>query len=222
MKKALIILICILSLAFLFGCTEQPSSKTAPSILIFKLKSDYSENYLGPITYNEDSNTYDSAYTMDLFDHCYMASENNEIYDDITGEKVYDGKDNEKEVCFNMDSDEQLSKGGVKKLSNNYYAVIYPSVEDMVKRFAIFDKSIITKARSESDRVSIVPANFPTGIKPGMGNSLNLPKEEFYTYVLEEDPLNEAYFCNEPEVNLNAVATSLSIGEIPKTCKQII
>ena len=199
-----------------------PEVQLKPSTLIFKLKSDYSGNYLGPITHNKGTNTYFSSYTMELFDYCYMTSKSNDVYDDITGEKVHDGMDSEEEICFNMDSDKQLQQGGVKKLQEDYYAIKYPASEVMVKRFAVLDKSIITKTIRESDRLSVVPATFPNGIKPGMGDSMKIPREEFYDYIIDENPLIEAYFCDEPENNLNVVAIDLSNGEIPNTCNQIV
>ncbi len=233
-----IIAVLAVVIVFLIVGSNQQQQKVQmkPSTLIFKLKSDYSGNYLGAINYYSDTNTYRSFYTMELFDYCYMATIENWVclLDENTGEEDCHCKGSpgvedkryclasEEEICFNMDSDKQLKNGGVKKLSNNYYAVIYPASEEMVKRFAVFDKSIITKAISESDRVSIVPATFPKGIKPGMGDSMEMSREEFYSYVIDENPLIEAYFCDEPEQNLNAVARDLSNGEIPITCKQII
>ena len=223
MKKLIFAgLFLIVALALLIGCTDSINPKEKPTTLIFKLNGDYSSNYLGPVNYYADTNTYRSVYTLELFDYCYMVSENNEVYDDITGEKVFDGVDNEKEVCFKMSSPEQLKNGGVKKLSNEYYAVIYPAVDNMVEKFVVLDKSIITQTIHESERLSFVPENFPNNIKPGMGDSIDMSREEFYSYVLEENPLLEAYFCNEPEENLNAVSISLYNGETPKTCTKII
>lgn len=211
-----------LVLGVLFGCTENVNPQEKPTTLIFKLKADYSGNYLGPINSYLDTNSYRSTYTMELFDYCYMISENNEVYDNTTGEKVYDGKDNEREICYNMGSSDQFQKGGVKRLSNGYYAVIYPAVEDMVNRFAVFDKSIITKTIHESDRLQFVPENFPDNIKPGMGDSIEMSKDELYSYVIDSNPLLEAYFCKYPEENLNAVSISLSNKEIPVTCTKVV
>jgi len=218
-------IIAILAIVIVFliiSYTQQPFVSNKPTTLIFKLKSDYSDNYLGAINYYNDTNTYRSFGTFELFNYCYMISKSDDVYDDTTGEKVHDGMDSEEEVCFNMDFDDQLKKGGVKKLSNNYYAVIILKSEDIIKKFAIFDKSIITKAISESDRVSIVPSTFPKDIKPGMGDSLEMSQEEFYTYVIDENPLIEAYFCDDKEEDLNVVSRDLSNGEIPITCKEIV
>jgi len=223
----IIILVIILASVLLFiynsnNYITTPEAQLKPSTLIFKLKNDYSGDYLGPITHTKETGTYFSSYTMELFDYCYVMSRSNDVYDDTTGEKVHDGMDSEEEICFNMNSDNQLQQGGVKKLQDDYYAIKYPASEVMVKRFAIFDKSIITKTIRESDRLSIVPETFPNGIKPGMGDSIKMPEKEFYKYVIDENPLVEAYFCDEPEDNLDVVARDLSNGEIPNTCKQII
>jgi len=214
--------VLVIALTFLVtDFTKQHPTRMKQTTLIFKLNSNYSGNYIGTINYYEDTNTYRSFGTFELFDYCYMVSKSNDVYDDLTGEKVYDGMDSEEEVCFDMNSDDQLKKGGIKRLSNNYYAVIVPDSEAMIKGFAIFDKSIITKAISESDRVSIVPVTFPNGIRPGMGDSIEMSREEFYNYVIEESPLIEAYFCDDEEKDLDAVVKQLSHGSIPATCQEI-
>ena len=219
----IIAILAVVAIFLIVGCTQNRTSvQNKPTTLIFQLKSNYLGNYLGAINYYNDSNTYRSFGTFELFDYCYMVSKSNDIYDDATGEKVHDEMDSEEEICFNTDSENQLKNGGVKKLSNNYYAVIVPNSEAMIKRFAIFNKSIITKAISETDRLSVVPATFPNGVKHGMGNSMEMYREEFYSYVIDKNPLIEAFFCDEPENNLNDVSRDLSNGEIPITCKQII
>ncbi len=68
----------------------------------------------------------------------------------------------------------------------------------------------------------MVPATFPNGIKPGMGDSIEMSQEEFYNYVIDDNPFIEAYSCDDKEEDLNVVARDLSNGEIPITCKQII
>ncbi len=219
-------IIAVLAVVVIFlivGCSQQkqPSVQARAEKLIFKLNNDYSQNYIGVINYYNDTDTYRSFFTYELFDYCYMISKSNDVYDDTTGEKVHDGMDSEEEICFNMNSDD-LSKRGIKKLSNGYYVAMFVNPEASVKNIAIFDKSIITKAISESDRLSIVPATFPNGIKPGMGDSMEMSHDEFYNYVIDNSPLIEAYSCDDKEEDLNVVARDLFNGEIPITCKQII
>jgi len=216
-------IIAVLAVVVIFlivGCTQnQPSVQNRPTTLIFQLKSDYSGNYIGAINYYNNTDTYRSFGTFELFDYCYKTTKSTTKEDETTGE-VYPGETTTQEICFSMNGNDPRS--GVIKLSNNYYAVTVPNSESMIKRFAIFDKSIITKAISESDRLPGVPEEFPKGIKPGMGDSLEMSRNEFYAYVIDDNPLTQAYFCDEPKVNLNAVARDLANGEIPKTCKQII
>jgi hypothetical protein len=166
---------------------NKPQSATERSTtLIFKLSDNYEENYLGPISYDEETDTYKSSYTI------FLVSKDTEL------------------------TLKDLEVGGVKRLQNNYYATVYVNSENMIQRFAVFDKSI--DKESEGMRTP--------------GDSIPLPKEEFYAYVIDENPLIEAYFCDQddglylyPERNLDnlkAIVDALDNGEITKGCRKII
>ncbi len=217
---AILVILAIVIISLIVGTPQQERDiRERSTTLIFSLREDYSGNYLGPITYYNETDSYVSSYTMALFDYCETEITENWVCkeDEETGEEEcyckYDKtlskelcRDSEEEICFDMDSDKILDQGGVKKLPNNYYAVIYPSVEEMVERFAVLDKSI--DAKSEGMRTP--------------GDSIPMSYEEFDNYVLDENPLSEAYFCDEPQGNLDSVAKDLSQGKIPVTCKEII
>jgi len=69
---------------------------------------------------------------------------------------------------------------------------------------------------------SSVSLTFPDRMEPGWGDSVEMKREEFYTYVIDESPLEEAYFCDVPESDLESIARDLANGAVPILCENVL
>lgn len=252
MKNVIAMISIIFIIILIIGCKQTgkitgPQQRPIP--LFFKLDKDYTGNYLGKISC-DDRNACRSVESFELFDYCFdqIIPHWSCTADVTTGkEDCYcDLPTNENKENCKPDIVERCTEG--LKLHNGYFVIETPYSESMIKNFAIFDKSIITKTIYEDVRLPSVPEDFPNGIQPGMGESMEMPKDELYKYVISEHPLKEAYFCipKPPEevpcpkpgpnaevetwpkqcfkpilVDWDKIALDLSQGRIPEECKKI-
>lgn len=207
MKQKYLLILAVVIVAVIGGVflivSQQNGVQNRPTTLIFKLNSDYSGNYIGPINYYNDTNTYIAFGIYPLFDYCFNYTQPKQCFtDERTGEETCYGEPITKEYCRNLSRGDL--KEGPKRLTNGYFAAIVPNSEGMIKRYAIFDKSIL----DIKDYV-------------GLPESIEMDRDKFYSYVMEDHPLIEAYFCDIPQGELMQISSELANGEIDNRCKKI-
>jgi hypothetical protein len=211
-------LILILALLISLSMNKEQTAQTKPVVLIFKLKGNYSENYLGVVG-NQSEETFEANLYGFFGESCKTKTTDNWVCvgdDETKEESCYcqgnpdadEGscKSSEEIICSNLTYEGKLEiSGGIKKISENYYAVIVPSEKAIVYNSVILKKGIDEKLRNSET----TQTNW-------------LSKQEFENYVVESNPFEEAYFYIGEKENLTSVTLDLEQGNTPENCEQII